>query len=511
MLSNKPTLGFHNVLKFNFAVIAIALLMTITTLGAFDSETAKFNLTDTSAPLVTPTVYVSVGGVNTQSNVDITVPIQISGDVTGVTGYQAFMTFDYTALTFLGCETTGTLSEDKIFPSCSASFSGHPERLFIAATGGDPLSGSSGILLNLKFHVTNNYCATPDIDFGGWGTSPAFLFFGGDARNAVTSGDAVLILGAVTGTVTYGNAIGTPTPPRPVPNVLVSATSAFNNFSTTTNSSGVYLLDQFYGGTFYTVTPTKSNGNSTGSISSYDAALITQYVTQQISFTDAQITVADVSGNGSVSSFDASQVSTYASLTCGSCGNTGNWKFSPTNRTYSSCPNETDQDYSALQMGEVSGNWPNGGSGRMNGPVRNTAVLAPNLRAAPGKEIILPISVEQAADKGIISYEFNLRYDPTVIQPAADVVSLAKTVSGDLTVVANANEPGLLRVVVYGAYPIEKDGILLNLRFTAIGSPGSTSPLSWESLMFNEGDPQAMATDGLITISAAPSKAEEYR
>jgi len=50
---------------------------------------------------------------------------------------------------------------------------------------------------------------------------------------------------------------------------------------------------------------------------------------------------------------------------------------------------------------------------------------------------------------------------------------------------------------------------LLNLKFTAVGAPGSVSPLTWERVMFNEGDPGTLATDGTVELSAAaPNQAE---
>ncbi|MBK8464873.1 MAG: hypothetical protein IPL32_03500 [Chloracidobacterium sp.] len=45
--------------------------------------------------------------------------------------------------------------------------------------------------------------------------------------------------------------------------------------------------------------------------------------------------------------------------------------------------------------------------------------------------------------------------------------------------------------------------MLLNLRFTAIGASGSMSPLTWERIVLNEGDPRTMATDGWIELLAA--------
>jgi hypothetical protein len=83
------------------------------------------------------------------------------------------------------------------------------------------------------------------------------------------------------------------------------------------------------------------------------------------------------------------------------------------------------------------------------------------------------------------------------LENSVDVVG---TVSRGLMVVVNPNEPGLLRVVVYGAMPIESDGVLLNLRFTAVGPVGSVSPLTFERIMFNDGVPNVSVADGRVEL-----------
>jgi len=112
----------------------------------------------------------------------------------------------------------------------------------------------------------------------------------------------------------------------------------------------------------------------------------------------------------------------------------------------------------------------------------------------------VPINVEGIANKDVIAYEFDLRYDPSVIQPLGDVVDVKDTASRGLSVVTNATQPGLLRVVVYGAWPITDEGVLLNLRFTAVGAPGSTSALTFERIMFNEGEPSVSMREGQVRI-----------
>ena len=54
---------------------------------------------------------------------------------------------------------------------------------------------------------------------------------------------------------------------------------------------------------------------------------------------------------------------------------------------------------------------------------------------------------------------------------------------------ANAETPCLLRVVVFGTMPLNGEGVLLSLKFTAIGKVGRVSTLKFENLMLNEGQP----------------------
>jgi len=62
--------------------------------------------------------------------------------------------------------------------------------------------------------------------------------------------------------------------------------------------------------------------------------------------------------------------------------------------------------------------------------------------------------------------------------------------------------------VVYGVSPIEANGLLMNLRFTAVGAPGTISPITWENVMFNE-NYSNMAASGQVELSAfAANQAE---
>lgn len=161
----------------------------------------------------------------------------------------------------------------------------------------------------------------------------------------------------ISGSVTYGNTIGAPAP-RPVSNVLISGEGTVNVSAATNFPDGAYSLSGFGSGP-YTITPSKDGGTN-GAITSFDAARIAQHAAGAGSpLTGNQLIVADVSGNGSITSFDAAQVARYAASVSGS-GSTGAWKFIPASRNYSSIISDiAGQDYSALLMGEVSGNWTN--------------------------------------------------------------------------------------------------------------------------------------------------------
>lgn len=343
---------------------------------------------------------------------------------------------------------------------------------------------------------------------------------------------------SVSGMITYGNAIGNPASPRPVQNVSVSAVGSPSVGPTITGPTGTYTLTGFGPGT-YAFSYAKPGGVN-GALSSNDAARIAQAVVGTAPFvSNNQTFAADVSGNGAVSSTDAARIARFvAGLT--DTGNTGQWQFfcppgpassPPFTGTPTASPSPTpsltcvpttipgpitDVDIVGLLIGDVTGNWnpaihprQGGGLDAESGTqfaddseaMEKITVDLPKLATSAGNEVTVPVRIQGVAGKEVISYEFDLRYDPTVIQPLNEPVDVAKTVSRGLSFVANPYEPGLLRVVLYGAMPIEEDGILLNLRFTSVGTSGAISPLTWERIIFNDGEPTVMTIDGTVELA----------
>lgn len=453
--------------------------------------------TATSSPSSTPIcANVSMPNLTALTNSVLSVPVNTS-NVAGLGAVSASFTVTYdpgvvtpNGVTFgpVGSSNGGGRTLSFGNPS--------PGILNISIFGGGEFQGS-GALVNLNFNVISIPGPVGQLNF------TTFQYNAGPPCGTLTNGSVTVVAGTVSGRVTYGNITGPPSP-RYVPNVLVSG-SGSPPVSTLTNSLGAYSLNGFGSGA-YTVSASKTGGVN-GSISGFDAAKIIQRVVQQAPLTPAQLTVADVSGTGGISSFDATLVARYI-VTLPETGSTGNWIFNPLSYTHQAIfSNISNENFVALLMGDVTGNWnhpnalPRSFPGDAQETEKITSVSLPYLVTPAEKEFVIPITVQDAAACGFISYEFDLRYDPAVLQPQVNPVDTAGTVSRGLIAVANTKSRGLLRVVVYGAMPIDSDGVLLNLKFTAVGTPGSVSFLTWERMIFNEGETQTLLSDGRIEIS----------
>jgi hypothetical protein len=349
-------------------------------------------------------------------------------------------------------------------------------------------------LLNLKFDVIGSAPAGGGLNF------PNFSFNEGTPCATTTAGMFQVINGTISGAVTYGSSMT----PLAVPNVTMTAAGTPNVIGAT-NASGAYSLNGFGNGS-YTVTPSKT-GDVNNSITAFDAGRTAQHVVGNNPLTVNQQIAADVSNNGSISSFDAALISRYV-VSLPNSGNTGTWKFVPVNRSYPNVEaNQTNQDYTAILMGEVSGNWtpPSPFSeARVEkaDSISAIGVSLPNQNAQQNSSATVPINVQDTTGMNVISYEFDLSYDPGVLQLQASPVDTAGTLSNGMSVTVNSSTAGLLRVAAFGANSMSGAGVLLNLKFTAIGSVGSFSPLTWQRFMFNEGNPQSATTNGQVTISS---------
>jgi uncharacterized repeat protein (TIGR01451 family) len=328
--------------------------------------------------------------------------------------------------------------------------------------------------------------------------------------------------------------------------------------SAISNAAGAYQLSNLSGGN-YTVTPSKS-GEIKG-INSLDATRIQQHRVGLITLTPNQLIAADTDGSGAVNSLDATRIQQRAvGITAQNI--IGQWKFVPANRQYNALgSNQSGQDYQAVLVGEVSGNWASAASfaddsetdeeilpkqdvqsdtaGKFDerlsqqtaermkqsadsqsnesksesaiaGGVAVNVSLPTNASVSTGSSITIPVTVGAvSAGTPIESFDFTVFYDPAVLQPASPSGSNTGTLSANCSVLANSPLSG--RVVVSGAcataITTSSGGVLYNLQFNVIGSSGQRTGLLFnnpstgaQTFQFNSGTPAANTTNGSFSV-----------
>jgi len=231
--------------------------------------------------------------------------------------------------------------------------------------------------------------------------------------------------------------------------------------STVTATDGTYALDGLRRG-HYEVTP--GDGAALGgAISPYDASLILRHAAGLLTLSGPGYTAADVTLNGSATAYDASYTLRAAAglIPLASPAAGVAWRFEPASRGY---PDFTDdvvgQDYTALVLGDVSGNW--GAEGD------------PGLQAlAPVAELTLEVGAPEAS--GLVTATFRL------VSTEAPLYSLSLELSlgAEATVVDvhqgerapgwllahNTSEPGVLRLAMAGSQAADAAGPLAHLTF----------------------------------------------
>jgi|GEM_PF-2331799 len=467
---------------------AVSGPITLSKSGCADVPSST-TFTVSTGPCITVSISSNLAGAPGGT---LTVPILVS-DMTGrsVLSYDATLTFDPNVLRLQSSPTdkTGTLSSALAITTNT----GTPGQLRLSGFGTSPLAGA-GTLLNLKFDVVGAVSACSNL------TWVSFKFNEGNPCATTSNGRACAAGGSFAGAVNYC------IQPKPVPGVLVSA-SGSPSANTTTNSAGTYQLPNLSGGP-YTLTPSKT-GDANG-ITSFDAALVAQHVVGLITLNACQQLAGDTSNDGSISSFDAALIAQFAVGINNPASIAGTWKFTPPNRTYSTLAgDQTNQNFDAVLVGEVSGNWVAGGSSVQaktetpGGLIPNAIqvpVSLPDTSATPGASLTLPITVGDLTGKGIISFDFDLTFDPNVLQAQNPPVDAAGTLSSNLTITPNPTS-GRLRVSAFGTTALAGAGTLLKLKFNVVGAAGSSTPLTWQKFLFNE-DAQTGLTNGRVSVTS---------
>lgn len=449
---------------------AVTGVITLSKTGCTDVQTVPFTVT-TAGPCIDVAI---ASNLTAGTGTTLTVPITASDTSgKGAIAYDATLTYDPAVLRLQNPPTdkTGTLSANfTITTNVPAA-----GQLRISGFGSTALSGA-GVLLNLKFDVLGAANACSNLNFA------SFRFNEGTPCSTTTNGRA-----CVTGGGIISGAVSYCITPKPVPGTALNVTGS-STTTATTNTSGNYTLPNLNSGN-YTLTPAKT-GDVNG-LASFDAALVAQSVVGIITLTSCQQLAGDTSNNGELSSFDAALIAQYVVGINNAASIAGTWKFVPPTRSYTNLSsNQTNQNFDAVLVGDVSGNWAAGATAfdelaRASSPTQQVSLALPNLNATTGTSVTIPITVGDLSGKGVIAYDFDLVFDQNVLQAQGTPYDAANTLSSALTITANP-QPGRLRVSAFGTQSLAGAGTLLNLKFNVIGAGGTSTALTWQRFLLNE-------------------------
>ncbi|MFH0991891.1 MAG: cohesin domain-containing protein [bacterium] len=126
--------------------------------------------------------------------------------------------------------------------------------------------------------------------------------------------------------------------------------------------------------------------------------------------------------------------------------------------------------------------------------VAQVTVSMPNITGTLGA-VTIPVTVGDLTGKGVISYDLSISYDPTIVT-ITDVDKIG-TVSAGMTIQKNISG-GVVKIAAAQIDPLASTGgTLINLKGTLIAK--GTSPLTFTTMVFNDGTPSAATTDGSVS------------
>jgi CSLREA domain-containing protein len=471
--------------------------------------------TSTSVNVTLPT------GLSALKNTTLSIPVFVT-DTTGydIFSYDFYFSYDSSVLSpeTIPYDTAGTISSGAtITPNQNGAGS-----LRISGFRATPLSGG-GTLLYLKFNVIGNPPSCSSLSF------PTFTFNEGQPAAVLTgAGSACVSTGNIDGQVTYGLS---PTPIA-VPGATINA-SGNPDLSAVTDQNGLYDLFGFGPGA-YTLTPSKTGDVAPGVISGFDASFVARQVVGLVTLNANQRIVADVSGNGTITSFDAALIAQYAVQSTVSQPNlSGRWKFIPASKTYTNIwTNYPSENYAALLMGDVTGNWTSTIM-RQENPIEESlssdaiSLTVADSTVSSDGEVLVPLNVSDTTNHGVYAFDFELKFDQTILEfegengsriisteeeiasgaakeifEQSNAVEQSDTLSRNYSVSVNQTAKGVLRITGYGTNPLEGAGQLLRLRFRVQNAfkPAKTTKISLATAKLNEGTVQIVASDGTIIL-----------
>jgi len=414
----------------------------------------------------------------------VQVPIH-AASIQGLAAADLTVTFDSNVLNAQGAG-TGNLTPG--WSLAANTDTAGQIRLSMASPGGT-VSGS-GVLANLQFEVIGSPGNTSTLHF-----ATISLNDGAIATETADGSFSVDLVYDVAGTVHFWNG-------GVVPDTLLSL-QGDRVYTDLSDNSGAYTVSGAESGD-YTLTPSKPD--DVNGISAYDASLALQHAAGLSTLSGYAATAGDVNKSGAITSMDAFYILQKAVdlITLPFPGAGVVWDFDPPSRNYTNLnADQSGQDFTAVLLGDASGNWAaGGGQTQVLARVADTASLAlPDLYAEPGERITVTLSItlEQAQ---LYAADLIITYNPAVLTAVA--VATGETAQ-DFLVSSNLGQSGTVRVALAGSQPLTGAGVLLHLAFDVVGQLGDTTALAIAGASLNEDAITAQPADGVIQVVDLPA------
>ncbi len=128
-------------------------------------------------------------------------------------------------------------------------------------------------------------------------------------------------------------------------------------------------------------------------------------------------------------------------------------------------------------------------------------VSLPDLQVSSGGSEMIAVNVSDLTNHEVTSFEFTISYDPTVVEIIG--VSSAGTLTDSVVPIVNTTTSGEVSIAWANAFGLTGAGVLVNLEASFLQE--GSSPLTFETFRFNEGEPTSILTNGQVTVGTGTS------
>ncbi|HDP98585.1 MAG TPA: T9SS type A sorting domain-containing protein, partial [bacterium] len=278
---------------------------------------------------------------------------------------------------------------------------------------------------------------------------------------------------------------------QPVNGVKISLTGNSSQLYETSNN-GLYEFTGLQGNKNYATQPIKERVQRADNdiITMYNAALVLRHAVGLEALTEPQQLAGDVDKDGQVIAYDAAVIARYAvKLPPMSNDFVGEWVFNPQKRSYSDLTkNQTNQNFNAILLGDVSGAWETESSGKN---VAGNELWFTDINANWQDTIVVPI---QITNEKLLSYEGTVEF-PTHLLDFAGIINEIPEMNFLYHFTDNK--------IIFGAYKAESfrfEGKVATLRFNVLKNTNGFGEVVFHRFQINN----EKAAMGIAKVNVNP-------